>query len=75
MSTMGPACGGYIPEPTRNQILPLMGQNDLFETLQAKLGHVDLIRNILPMQWKWKVQLTLKYFLGMALHVYLKIRS
>ena len=72
---MGPACGGYIPGPLRNQIPPLVGQNDLFKALQAKLGHLDLIRNILPMQWNWKVQLTSKYSLGMALHIYLEIRS
>ena len=55
-------CGGYIPEPPRNQIPPLVGQNDLFEALQAKLGHIDLIRNISPMHWNRKVQLTSKYF-------------
>ena len=72
---MGPACGGYIPGPPRNQIPPLVGQNDLFKALQVKLGHLDLIRNISPMQWNWKVQLTSKYSLGMALHIYLEIRS
>ena len=72
---MGPACGGYIPEPPRNQIPTLVGQNDLFEALKAKLGHVDLIKNISPMQWNRKVQLTSKYFLGIALQVYLEIRS
>ena len=40
------------------------GQNDLFEVLQAKLNHVDLIKNILPMWWNRKVQLTSKYSLG-----------
>ena len=64
---MGPACSGYIPWTPRNQIPPVVGQNDLIEALQAKLGHINLIRNI--------VQLTSKYFLGMALQVYLKIRS
>ena len=72
---MGPACGGYIPGPPRNQIPPLVGQKDIFKALQVKLGHLDLIRNISPMQWNWKVQLTSKYSLGMALHVYLEIRS
>ena len=47
---MGPACSGYFPGPLRNQIPPLVGQNDLFEALQVELGHSDLIRNILPMQ-------------------------
>ena len=42
---MGPACSGYIPRPPRNQIPPLVGQDDLFEALHVKLGHVDLIRN------------------------------
>ena len=72
---MGPACGGYIRGPPGNQIPPLVGQDDLFEVLQAELGHVDLIRNILPMHWNRKVQLTSKYSLGMALQVYLEIRS
>ena len=72
---MGPACSGYIPWTPRNQIPPVVGQNDLFEALQARLYHIDLIRNILPMQWNMKVQLTSKYSLGMALQVYLKIRS
>ena len=71
---MGPVCSGYIPGPPRNQIPPLVGQNDLLEALQVKLGHVDLIRNILPMPWNRKVQLTSKYSWGMALHVHLKIR-
>ena len=60
---MGPACSGYIPRPPWNQIPPLVGQDDLFEALQVKLGHVDLIRNISPMQWNRKVQLTSKYSL------------
>ena len=51
------------------------GQDDLFEVLQAKLGHIDLISNILPMKWNRKVQLPSKYSLGMALQVYLEIRS
>ena len=72
---MGPVCGGYIPGPPRNQIPLLVGQNDLFEALQAKLGHIDLIRNILPMWWNRKVQLTSKYSLWMTLQVYLEIRS
>ena len=69
---MGPACSGYIPGPPRNQIPPLVGQDDLFETLQVELGHFDLIRNISPMQWNRNAS---KYSLGMALQVYLKIRS
>ena len=69
---MGPVCSGYISGPPRNQIPPLVGQNDLFKALQMKFGHLDLIRNILPMQWNWKVQLTSKYSLGMDLHIYLE---
>ena len=72
---MGPACGGYISGPPRNPIPPLVGQDDLFEALQAELGHINLIRNISPMRWNRKVQLTSKYSLGMALQVYLEIRS
>ena len=72
---MGPACGGYTPGPSENQILPLVGQDDLFRALKVELGHIDLIRNISPMQWNMKVQPTSKYFLGMALQVYLEIRS
>ena len=47
-----------------NQIPPLVGQDDLFEVLQVELGHIGLIRNILPMQWNRKVQLTSKYSCG-----------
>ena len=72
---MGPVCGGYIPGPPRNQIPPLMGQDDLFKALLMEIGHIDLIRNISLMQWNRKVQLTSKYSLGMALQVYLGIRS
>ena len=42
--------GGHISISARNQIPPLVGQNDLFEALQEKLSHLDLIRDILPMQ-------------------------
>ena len=72
---MGPACGGYIPGPPRNQIPPLVGQDDLFKVLQVELGYIDLIRNILPMWWNRKVQIISKYSLEMALQVYLEIRS
>ena len=70
---MEPACGGYIPGPPRNQIPHLVGQDDLFEALQVELGHADLIRNILPMQWNRKVQLTSKYSLGMPYMSILKL--
>ena len=72
---MGPACGGYIFEPLRNKIPFLVGQDDLLKALQLEIGHIDLISNISPMWWNRKVQLTSKYYLGMALQVYLKIRS
>ena len=38
-----------------------------------KLGHIDLIRNISPMQWNMEVQPTSNYSLGMALQVYVKL--
>ena len=47
---MGSAYGGYFPGPLKNQFPPLVGQNDLFEALQVKLDHINLIRNISPMQ-------------------------
>ena len=61
---MGPACVGYTPGPPENQIPPKVGQDDLFGALEVKLGHVDLIRNISPMQWNMEVQLTSNYSLG-----------
>ena len=72
---MEPVCNESISGLSGNQIPPLVGQDDLFEVLQVELGHINLIRNISPMQWNRKVQLTSKYFLEMALQVYLKIRS
>ena len=66
---------GYTPRPAENQILPKVGQDDLFEALEVKLGSIDLIRNILPMQWNIEVQPTSIYSLGMALQVYIEIRS
>ena len=68
-------CGEFISGPPTNQIPSLVGQNDLLEALQAKLDHTNLIRNILPMQWNRKVQLTTKYSLEMVLYIYLEIRS
>ena len=70
---MGPACIGYTPGPPENQIPPEVGQDDLFGALEAKLGHIDLIRNISPMQWNMEVQPTSDYSLGMALQVYIKL--
>ena len=72
---MEPACGGYISGPLINQIPHSVGLDDLFEVLQVELGHINLIRNISPIQWNRKVQITSKYSLEMALHVYLKIKS
>ena len=46
-----------------------------YNAWQVELGHNDLIGNILPMQWNLKVQLTPNYSLGMALQVYVLIRS
>ena len=61
---MEPACVRYIPGPPEKQILPKVVQNDLFGALKAKLGLVDLIRNISPMWWNMEVQPTPNYFLG-----------
>ena len=72
---MEPTDVGYTPGRQENQILPKVGQDDLFGALKAKLGHINLIRNISPMQWNMEVQLTSNYFLGMALHIYIKITS
>ena len=36
----------------------LVGQDNLFKALQAELDYVNLIRNIVPMWWNWKVQFT-----------------
>ena len=72
---MGPAGVGYTPGHPENQIPPSVGQHDLFGALEVKIGHTDLIRNISPMWWNMEVQLTSNYSLGMALQVYIKIRS
>ena len=61
---MGPACVGYTPGPPENQIPPYVGQDDLFGALEVKLGNVDLIRNILPMQWNMGGPTYIKIFLG-----------
>ena len=66
---MGPVCVGYTPGPPRELNATLSGHDDLFGALEVKLGHSDLIRNILPMQWNLEVQPTSNYSLGMALHV------
>ena len=47
---MGPACVGYTPGLQRIRF-HLVGQDDLFGTLEVELGHTDLIRNFLLMQW------------------------
>ena len=72
---MEPACVGYTPGPPENWMLPQVGQDDLFEALEVKLGHSDLFKNISPMQRNLKVKPTSNYSLGMALQVYIKIRS
>ena len=38
-----------------------------------KLGHIDLVRNISPMQWNMEVQPTSNYLLEMTLQVYIKL--
>ena len=72
---MGPTCRESTPRPSENQILPKVGQYDLYGALEVELAYINLIRNILPMCWNMEVQPTSKYFLEMALRVYLKIRS
>ena len=62
--SMGPACVGYTSEPSENQIPSEVGQDDLFGALEAKLGHVDLIRNILPMLVEYGGPTYIKLFLG-----------
>ena len=69
---MEPADVGYIPGSLENEILPQVGQDDLCVALEVKLSHINLIRNILPMQWNMEVQPTSNYFLEMALQVYIK---
>ena len=63
----------YTPGPPENWMPPQMGQDDLFEALEVELDHNNLIKNISPMQWNLKVQLTSIYFLEMALQVYIKL--
>ena len=58
-----------------NQIPSEVGQDDLFETLEVELGHINIISNISFMQWNLEVQPTSNYFIEMALQVYLRIRS
>ena len=72
---MEPVCVRYIPGPPENQIPPEVGQDDLFGTLEVEIGHTDLIRNFLLMQWNMEVQLTSNYSLGMGLQDYIGIRS
>ena len=61
---MGPTCIGYTSGPPENQISPQVGQDDLFGVLDVELGHADLIRNFLLIQWNIKVQPTSHYSLG-----------
>ena len=42
---------------------------------EVELGHTNLIRNSLLMQWNMEVQDTSNYFLDMGLQEYIKIRS
>ena len=66
---------GFVPGPPENGMPPLLGCYDLFNAWEAELGHSDLIRDILLMQWNLKVQPIPNYSLGMALQVYILIRS
>ena len=60
---MGPVGIGSNPESPENQIPPYVGQDNLFGALEMKLSHIDLIRNISPMQWNMEVQPTSNYSL------------
>ena len=72
---MEPADIEFIPGPPGNGMPPQLGQYNLLKALEPELGHSDLIRDILPMQWNLKVQHISNYFLGMALQVYIQFRS
>ena len=72
---MEPACLGYTPGHPENQMPPEVGQYDLFGALEAQLGHADLIRNFLLMQWNLEVQPTSNYSLAVPLQDYIRIRS
>ena len=60
---MGPACVGFTTGPPGSLIPPYVGQYDLFEALESKLGHTNLIMNFLLMQWNMEVQPTSNYSL------------
>ena len=61
-STYGTSMWWVHPWTSKESDSTFSGSNDLFEALQVKLGHIDLIRNISPMQSNRKVQLTSKYW-------------
>ena len=63
------------PWTSRESDATLSGQYDLFGTLEAKLGHINLIKNISLMWWNLQVQPTSNYSLAMALQHYIGIRS
>ena len=66
---------GYISGPSENQILPYVGQDNLFGALEVKLDYINLIRNISPMWQNMEVHPTSMYSLEMALQVYIRNRS
>ena len=72
---MEPVGVEFVPGPPENGMPLQLGQYDLFKALEVELGHNDLIRDILHMQWNLKVQHIPNYSLGMALQVYILIKS
>ena len=61
---MGPACVGYTPGPTENQIPLSVGQDDLFGALEAKLDHTNIIREFLAYAVEYGGPTYIKLFLG-----------
>ena len=64
---MDPSGVGTTSGPPENGMPPYLGHYDLYNARKVELGHNDLIRDTLPMQWNLKVQLTPNYSLEMAL--------
>ena len=46
---VGPTCIGFISDFPENQIPFEVGQDDLFRSLLAELGHTNIIKNFLLM--------------------------
>ena len=72
---MRSACVEYICIPTENQMPPQFGQNDLFQVLEVKLGHTDLIRISSLMWWNMEIKYTSNYSVGVGLQEYIRNKS